>query len=267
VTLVVDFNELGGGTQVVCDAGGGGDTAASLFPANGFPLTYAQRQPGYVCRVSGVPTSDPCVNTSPADAYWGLWWSDGESGSWTYSSLGAGSLRIPDGGYVAFAWDQVDGQQRPSANPAAHPSQPTPTPTPTPTAGSSPSTGGGGGSGGHQGGSGGGGGDNASPTPSTSTSTPSSGPSATPSDPASESAGSSGSPSGRPSRSPSAAESSASAVTEPTPSSTAAEAAPDTAPASAESGDDSLPVWVAPTLIGLIFVAVGATLWHRRRTP
>ena len=33
------------------------------------------------------------------------------------------------------------------------------------------------------------------------------------------------------------------------------------------SDDDSLPVWLAPTLIALIFVAAGATLWHRRRTP
>ena len=54
----------------------------------GFSLTYVQRQPGFVCRINGAPASDPCVNTPPADAYWGLWWSDGKSGSWTYSSVG-----------------------------------------------------------------------------------------------------------------------------------------------------------------------------------
>ena len=59
VTVVVDFNQLGGGVQQVCDAGGGGDTAASLFTANGYPLTYAQRQPGFVCRVSGVAGQRP----------------------------------------------------------------------------------------------------------------------------------------------------------------------------------------------------------------
>ena len=31
VTVVVDFNELGGGVQLKCDGSGGGDTAASLF--------------------------------------------------------------------------------------------------------------------------------------------------------------------------------------------------------------------------------------------
>ncbi len=39
-----------------------------------------------------MPADDPCVNTPPADAYWGLWWSDGTTGKWTYSSLGAASL-------------------------------------------------------------------------------------------------------------------------------------------------------------------------------
>ena len=77
VTVVVDFHELGGGVQTGCVADGAGDTAAELFPAAGFSLSYVQRQPGFVCRVEGVPAEDPCVNTPPADAYWALYWSDG----------------------------------------------------------------------------------------------------------------------------------------------------------------------------------------------
>lgn len=131
VTVVVDFNSLGGGVQGACVAGGGGDKASDLLPAAGFPLSYASRQPGFVCRVSGVPQADPCVNTAPADAYWGLWWSDGENGRWTYSSLGAGSLRVPDGGYVAFAWDDVSGQRQPAYTPVVR-AAPAPTQTPQP---------------------------------------------------------------------------------------------------------------------------------------
>ena len=67
VTVVVDFNQLGGGVPAVCAPGGG--TASTLFTQARFPLTYAQRQPGFVCRVSGVPTSDPCQNTAPEEAY------------------------------------------------------------------------------------------------------------------------------------------------------------------------------------------------------
>lgn len=146
VTVVVDFHELGGGLQQVCDPGGGGQKASVLFPDNGFPLTYVQRQPGFVCRVSGVPEEDPCVNTPPADAYWGLWWSDGESGSWSYSSVGVASLTIPEGGSVAFSWNGSATKSPPGAPPPQHtteqPSQepepskgPTSKPSPPPTPG------------------------------------------------------------------------------------------------------------------------------------
>lgn len=148
VSVVVDFQELGGGLQQVCDAGGGGERASALFPDNGFPLTYVQRQPGFVCRVSGVPEDDPCVNTPPADAYWGLWWSDGESGSWSYSSVGVGSLTIPEGGSVAFSWNGSASKSPPGAPPPDHsteePSQePAPTDEPTTRPTQPPASGGG----------------------------------------------------------------------------------------------------------------------------
>ena len=115
VTVVVDHGSLGGGVEQVCNQSGGGNAAASNFTGAGFSLTYVQQQPGFVCRINGQPASDPCVRTPPSNAYWGLWWSDGRSGSWTYSSLGAGSLTVPDGGYVAFAWQS--GSQNPRTSP------------------------------------------------------------------------------------------------------------------------------------------------------
>lgn len=132
VTVVVDFHELGGGVQTVCDPGGGGKTAADLFPANGFPLDYVQRQPGFVCRVSGKPADDPCVNTPPADAYWGLFWSNGTNGQWSYASSGAGSLSIPDGGSVAFSWQGSTNRAYPGVAPPEHASQPSSSPSSQP---------------------------------------------------------------------------------------------------------------------------------------
>ena len=61
----------------------------------------------------------PCVSTPPANAYWGLYWSNGTSGSWSYSSLGVGSLTVPAGGSVAFAW-----QGGPRVRPASPPPLP-----------------------------------------------------------------------------------------------------------------------------------------------
>ena len=189
VSVVVDYRELGGGTVTACSADGGGKSAAAVFASVGVDISYATRQPGFVCRVNGVPASDPCVNTSPTNAYWGLWWSDGTSSSWTFSSSGVGGLMVPAGGSVGWAWQQdrpAGGGVPPAVPPPVNPATPTASPTtsepssssPTPSPTSSPtkgSTGGGGGKGGGKGGgngSGSGGGSSPSPSPS-STSSPS----------------------------------------------------------------------------------------------
>jgi len=138
VNVVVDYGALGGGIAKGCDASGTRN-AAQAFEDTGHHLSYAQRQPGFVCRVDGVPASDPCVNTSPADAYWGLYWSDGTSG-WKYSSVAVGSLSVPAGATVAFSWQNggdadppgtAPAPPPPAAQPSATASTPRPTRTPT----------------------------------------------------------------------------------------------------------------------------------------
>ncbi len=249
VSIVVDFHELGGGVRTACVADGGGRLASDLFPAAGFSLDYVQRQPGFVCRVSGVPASDPCVNTPAADAYWGLWWSDGKTGSWSYASSGAASLRVPEGGYAAFSWNGSSARSTPGASPAPHP-------TATPTV-SSPTT-------------------SSTPHPSqhpsshhSATSTPS--PAGASS---SESASASGSPdptdmetatpSKRHHHTPSATPSS-----DPTssPSASPDQVSPMAADATdpADPDDSGLPAWVAPIVIVVLFGAVGGVLVVRRR--
>ncbi len=279
VTVVVDRGSLGGGIAQVCNPSRGGN-AAALVTGAGFSLTYVQRQPGFVCRVDGLPASDPCVNTPPADAYWGLWWSDGSSGTWTYSSLGAGSLSVPEGGYVGFAW-QSGSKSAPGVPATPHSSAPSPTPTQAPS--SSPSTGGGG---------------SGSATP-TRKPTPSPTPKPTPKPPK---------PTAKPSAQPTSLPSSAtptavptvtgsadaatvapgqgetSAAAEPTESPTVQPASPpDTAAAppsgsaSFQPGDSTtevaptseggaLPAWVVPLVIVLLAAGGGAAYLLRRRT-
>lgn len=116
VVVVVDFAELGGGARRGCDANGG--NAASNFTDAGFGLTFATEEATFVCRVAGKPADDPCTDAAQANAYWSLWWSDGESGDWVYASLGVNGLTVPEGGYVAFAWHQGGGRATaPSAAP------------------------------------------------------------------------------------------------------------------------------------------------------
>lgn len=115
---MVDFGALGGGVEQACAEDGGGATAADLFRAAGYRLTEVMRQPGFVCRVDGRPAEDACVVTPPADAYWGLWWSDGTSTDWSYAAMGAAALTVRDGSAVALAW-QSGNERRPPSVPVA----------------------------------------------------------------------------------------------------------------------------------------------------
>ena len=75
VTVIADFNQLGGGVQGACVSGGGGDTAQDLFRAAGFKMSYAPSQSSpFVCAISGKPSSSSCPGTD----YWSLWWSTGD---------------------------------------------------------------------------------------------------------------------------------------------------------------------------------------------
>ncbi|TQK72211.1 hypothetical protein [Nocardioides sp. SLBN-35] len=132
VTVVVDSNELGAGISAGCDANGGG-TAANNFADAGYTIEYSQAagMNGFVCKVNGKPSDGDCTQT---DAYWSLWWSDGRTGTWTYASIGVGGLKVPDGGYVAFAWHQGSGRAAPpdvAPTPRVQEAKPTPTTSPT----------------------------------------------------------------------------------------------------------------------------------------
>jgi hypothetical protein len=139
VSVVVDFHQLGGGVQTYCDAGGAGKYADVQFADAGHELTYVSNEP-FVCRVDGAPASDPCVHTPPTDAYWSLWWSDGTSGTWSYSSSGVASLKVPAGGYVALSWQQGNAKAAPGAAPTSHRTTPTSSPTTGPSSTPHPTT-------------------------------------------------------------------------------------------------------------------------------
>lgn len=166
VSVVVDGSGLGGGIVSSCVSDGGGDTAGALFEVH-HDLTRASQFPGAVCKVDGAPADAECRTMPPGDAYWGLFWSDG-SGGWVYSSQGVDSLDVPDGGSVAFAWQDGGDQDAPGVAPPQH-EEPSSSPTPSDGGGGSSGGDSGGGSGGGSGAAAGGGGS----TPTTPPPTPS----------------------------------------------------------------------------------------------
>ncbi len=107
VTVVIDFQELGGGVNVVCAQGPVSSGLEALERA-GVSYQSAQRVPGFVCRIADKPTDDRCVNASPASAYWGYWIA-APGGAWCYSTIGAGSRKPPPGTFEgwSFSLDKV----------------------------------------------------------------------------------------------------------------------------------------------------------------
>jgi len=97
VTIVVDFQDLGGGVSVRCAPGEPASGLDALDRA-GITWTGTLRFPGFVCRIAGQPgpESDPCVNTPPATAYWGYWVAE-RGGTWCYSTAGAANRKPPPG--------------------------------------------------------------------------------------------------------------------------------------------------------------------------
>lgn len=59
ITVVIDFQDLGGGTDVYCAPNAPGSGLVALNQA-GIPYRTALRAGGFVCQIGGKPASDPC---------------------------------------------------------------------------------------------------------------------------------------------------------------------------------------------------------------
>lgn len=266
VSVVVDATGLGGAISTSCVPDGGGDSAASLFEVH-HDLTRAARFPGAVCRVDGAPADAECQNMPPADAYWGLFWSDG-SGGWVYSSEGVDSLDVPDGGSVAFAWQDGGDQDAPGvAPPQTAEEEPSSSPSPQPSA---QPGGGSGGSGGGAGSTGSNGGSTTAPSGSPTASATGSAGSAGPAD---DGAGDGRPDNDRTSRKDKGEDQDGKrrdrdddATADPSESSSpTTEDATAAAEPPAAADEDGLPAWVAPAGIAGLFGVAGVVALLRRR--
>lgn len=112
VTVVVDPGSLGGEAAATCASGA---SAAAATEAAGFALTFVQGAP-FVCRVAGRPSpeQESCGRTPPADAYWGLFWSETPAGPWSYATVGAAALEVPAGGMVGWRWQDGGSREVPT---------------------------------------------------------------------------------------------------------------------------------------------------------
>lgn len=132
VTVVVDFGAEGG-TSVRCAPGSPRSGFDALREA-GFTITPVSTNPGFLCRIDGVPADDDCRRVPPASRYW-AYFSASRGGAWSYEDTG-GSRR-PVAGSVE-GWSFGDGAP-PRTPPPAAAAAPTPPTTSRPPA-ASPTT-------------------------------------------------------------------------------------------------------------------------------
>ncbi|MFB6509020.1 flagellar hook-length control protein FliK [Streptomyces virginiae] len=105
VTVVVDFQELGGSTIIRCAPGDQPTGLAALKNAS-FSIAGTQRWgEAFICRIEGKPTTatEACVNTPPASAYWSYWHAP-NGGNWTYSTSGASARKPALGSFEGWSF-------------------------------------------------------------------------------------------------------------------------------------------------------------------
>ena len=103
VSVVVDFNHgAGGGIETACDP----QAVEASTPARSSRPPGSRSRRARRIRLPGQvrPGGADCSQTAPANAYWGLFWAKPGAGSWTYATSGVGGLRVPEGGSVAWAF-------------------------------------------------------------------------------------------------------------------------------------------------------------------
>lgn len=146
VTVVVDFNELGGGIVVRCAPGPvqPGYTGIDALQAAGFSPEGVRRWGlAFVCRLAGRPTADQtlpidgnpsyheqCLDTPPLLAYWS-YWSAPDGGDWAYNTTGPLSRDAIKGGFEGWSFS-LNHQPGDVPAPALQPKRPEEPPTSPP---------------------------------------------------------------------------------------------------------------------------------------
>jgi hypothetical protein len=156
VTVVVDFQELGGGIVVRCAQGPvvPGYTGLDALQDAGFHPEGVRRYGfAFICRIAGKPAPDQtlpiqgdpnykeaCINTPPPSAFWGYWYAPNR-GTWTYSQVGALSRDAIPGGFEGWSFSlnhTQDSAPAPGIAPERPPRTPPTTPPPTSPSSTSP---------------------------------------------------------------------------------------------------------------------------------
>ncbi|RAY16601.1 ABC transporter substrate-binding protein [Actinomadura craniellae] len=117
VTVVVDFQQLGGTTIVRCNPRGTRGTGLDALKGAGFQIAGVQRWgEAFICRIENRPSAvekipikgnkdyqESCIDTPPAAGYWSYWHA-GNNCAWTYSQWGVKNRDFIPGGFEGWSF-------------------------------------------------------------------------------------------------------------------------------------------------------------------
>lgn len=117
VTVVIDFQELGGETLVRCNPTAKRGTGLDALKGAGFQIAGVQRWgEAFICRIENRPSAvetlkipgndsykERCIDTPPATAYWSYWHA-GNNCSWEYSQWGVKNRDFVTGGFEGWSF-------------------------------------------------------------------------------------------------------------------------------------------------------------------
>jgi hypothetical protein len=117
VTVVVDFQQLGGTTIVRCDPRPTRGTGLDALKGAGFQIEGVVRWgEGFICRIENRPSAveelpvagdegyrEVCRDTPPAAAYWSYWHA-GNNCQWEYSQWGVKNRDFVPGGFEGWSF-------------------------------------------------------------------------------------------------------------------------------------------------------------------
>jgi hypothetical protein len=115
VTVVVDFQQLGGTTIVRCNPQPTRGTGLDALKGAGFQIAGVRRWgEAFVCRIENRPTAteelpvngsyqESCVDTPPASAHWSYWHA-GNNCQWEYSQWGLKNRDFTPGGFEGWSF-------------------------------------------------------------------------------------------------------------------------------------------------------------------
>ncbi|MFJ8911545.1 ABC transporter substrate-binding protein [Amycolatopsis sp. NPDC102389] len=117
VTVVVDFQQLGGTAIVRCNPQATRGTGLDAIKGAGFQIAGVQRWgESFVCRVENRPSAtenvpmkgrenyrEQCVDTPPAQAYWSYWHASNNC-AWDYSQWGVKNRDFIPGGFEGWSF-------------------------------------------------------------------------------------------------------------------------------------------------------------------